>query len=129
LIKWATRSRAVQAFCAMHVEALNWSGMSVHDYATALLLSPWSLRKWRDRASSSECPPANKHQSTLHLAIVESRSGRADLRRARHQIARSDAALSQRILELHMRMLYQCSPCHRDTPFNRSLHSSSEWRI
>jgi hypothetical protein len=33
----------------MHVEALNWSGMSVREYATALLLSPTRLRKWRDR--------------------------------------------------------------------------------
>jgi transposase-like protein len=49
-----TRSRAVQAFWAMHVEALNWSGMSVHDYATALLLSPWSLRKWRNRLDDGE---------------------------------------------------------------------------
>ena len=48
------RSRAVQAFWAMHVEALNWSGMSVRDYATALLLSPWSLRKWRDRLDAGE---------------------------------------------------------------------------
>jgi hypothetical protein len=43
------RSRAVQAFWAMHVEVLNWSGMSVRDYANALLLSPWALRKWRAR--------------------------------------------------------------------------------
>jgi hypothetical protein len=43
------RSRAVQAFWAMHVEAMNWSGMSVRDYAAALLLSPTSLRTWRDR--------------------------------------------------------------------------------
>jgi transposase-like protein len=48
------RSRAVQAFWAMHVEALNWSGMSVREYATALLLSPWSLRKWRDRLDAGE---------------------------------------------------------------------------
>jgi hypothetical protein len=48
------RSRAVQAFWAMHVEALNWSGMSVCEYATALLLSPWSLRKWRDWLDAGE---------------------------------------------------------------------------
>jgi len=71
-VRTDARSRAVQAFWAMHVEALNWSGMSVRDYATALLLSPWSLRKWRERldegeveidwrASSSDCPSANKH--------------------------------------------------------------------
>jgi len=44
-----TRSRAVQAFWAMHVEAMNWSGMSVREYAAGLHLSPTSLRKWRDR--------------------------------------------------------------------------------
>jgi len=44
-----TRSRAVQAFWAMHVEAMNWSGMSVREYAAGLQLSPTSLRKWRDR--------------------------------------------------------------------------------
>jgi len=33
------RSRALQAFWAMHAEAMNWSGMSVRDYATALLIS------------------------------------------------------------------------------------------
>jgi hypothetical protein len=43
------RSRAVQAFWAMHVEALNWSGMSTGEYANALLLAPWALRKWRAR--------------------------------------------------------------------------------
>jgi hypothetical protein len=71
-VRTDARSRAVRAFWARHVEALNWSGMSVRDYATALLLSPWSLRKWRERldegeveidwrASSSDCPSANKH--------------------------------------------------------------------
>ena len=39
------QSRAIQAFWAMHVEALNWSGMSTGEYANALLLSPWALRK------------------------------------------------------------------------------------
>jgi hypothetical protein len=33
---------------------MNWSGMSVRDYATALLLSPTSLRKWRDRLDDGE---------------------------------------------------------------------------
>ena len=30
------RNRAVQAFWAMHVEAMNWSGMGVRDYAAPL---------------------------------------------------------------------------------------------
>jgi transposase-like protein len=49
-----TRSRAIQAFWAMHVEALNWSGMSTSEYANALLLSPYALRKWRARFDDGE---------------------------------------------------------------------------
>ena len=41
------RSRALQAIWAMHVEAMNWSGMGVREYAAALQLSPTSLRKWQ----------------------------------------------------------------------------------
>jgi len=48
------RSRAVQAFWAMHVEAMNWSGMGVREYAAGLHLSPYSLRKWRDRLHDGE---------------------------------------------------------------------------
>lgn len=48
------RNRALQAFWAMHVEAMNWSGMGVREYAAALSLSPYALRKWRDRLDESE---------------------------------------------------------------------------
>ena len=37
------RNRALQAFWVMHVEAMNWGGMSVREYAAALHLSPTSL--------------------------------------------------------------------------------------
>jgi transposase-like protein len=43
------RHRGMQAFWAMHVEAMNWSGMGVREYAAALSLSPSALRTWRDR--------------------------------------------------------------------------------
>ena len=36
------RNQAVQAYWAMHVEALNWSGLTIREYAKALRLSPWS---------------------------------------------------------------------------------------
>jgi len=39
------RSRAIQAFWAMHVEAMNWIGMGVREYAASLQLSPTSRRK------------------------------------------------------------------------------------
>ncbi|RWI72246.1 MAG: IS66 family insertion sequence hypothetical protein [Mesorhizobium sp.] len=48
------RDRAAQAFWAMHVEAMNWSGMGVREYAAALHLSPYSLRRWRDRLDEGE---------------------------------------------------------------------------
>jgi hypothetical protein len=48
------RSRGLRAFWAMHVEAMNWSGMGVREYAAALQLSPYALRKWRDRLEQVE---------------------------------------------------------------------------
>ncbi len=41
-------SKAVQAFWAMHVEALDRSGMTITHYALALDISAHSLRRWRD---------------------------------------------------------------------------------
>jgi hypothetical protein len=49
-----TCNRATQAFWAMHVEAMNWSGMGVREYAAGLQLSPYALRKWRDRFENAE---------------------------------------------------------------------------
>jgi transposase-like protein len=43
------RNKAVQAFWAMHVEALNWSGVTAKDYAAARHISVYSLRTWRAR--------------------------------------------------------------------------------
>jgi Transposase len=53
-VRTDTRSRALQAFWAMHVEAMNWSGMGVREYAASLRLSPYALRKWRDRIENAE---------------------------------------------------------------------------
>jgi transposase-like protein len=50
----AKRSIAVQAFWAMHVEALNWSGLTVTHYAAALKISAHSLRRWRDLFDAEE---------------------------------------------------------------------------
>lgn len=43
------RSKAMQAFWAMHVEAQLWSGLSAAEYASAHQLSTHSLREWRHR--------------------------------------------------------------------------------
>jgi hypothetical protein len=48
------RNQAVQALRAMHVEALNWSGMTLSHYAAAAKLSKHSLRRWRDLTDSGE---------------------------------------------------------------------------
>ncbi len=38
------RDRALQAFWAMHVEAMNWSGMGVREYAAAMYFTPRPAR-------------------------------------------------------------------------------------
>jgi hypothetical protein len=48
------RSQAVQAFWAMHVETLNWSGMTLSQYAAAAKISKHSLRRWRDLIEGGE---------------------------------------------------------------------------
>jgi transposase-like protein len=48
------KNQATQAFWAMHVEALNWSGMRLRAYANALQLSHHSLKKWRDRIAAGK---------------------------------------------------------------------------
>lgn len=47
-------SAAVQAFWAMHVEALNWSGLAAAHYAAAHRISANSLRRWRDLLETGE---------------------------------------------------------------------------
>jgi hypothetical protein len=48
------RNQAVQAFLAMHVETLNWSGMTLTHYAAAAKISKSSLRRWRDLIDGGE---------------------------------------------------------------------------
>jgi transposase-like protein len=43
------RTKAAQAFWAMHVEALNWSGLTAKEYASAHRISLYGLRTWRAR--------------------------------------------------------------------------------
>jgi hypothetical protein len=50
------RNRAAQAFWAMHVEALRWSGMTMCDYARAHRISVHSLARWRDLIDAGETP-------------------------------------------------------------------------
>ncbi len=42
----SARNKAVQAFWAMHVEALMWSGMSARRYGAAHHISHYTLNKW-----------------------------------------------------------------------------------
>jgi len=62
------RLPAVQAFWAMHVEALNWSGLAAAHYAAARGISVNSLRRWRDLLDTGEAPidwRARLHPSAL----------------------------------------------------------------
>jgi transposase-like protein len=61
------RSKAVQAFWAMHVEALNWSGVSAKDYAAAHHISVYSLRTWRARLDAA--PLQVDWRARLHPSI------------------------------------------------------------
>jgi transposase-like protein len=48
------RCRAVQAFWAMHVEAMRWCGLSMQAYAQAHGISQHSLKRWRDLIDANE---------------------------------------------------------------------------
>lgn len=48
------RRQATQAFWAMHVEAWQWSGLHLRDYSSALRLSPYSLKRWRNLIEAEE---------------------------------------------------------------------------
>ena len=48
-VKRLWRNKAAQAFWAMHVEALTWSGTSARSYAMSHGVSPSSLKKWMKR--------------------------------------------------------------------------------
>jgi len=75
------RSRAIQAFWAMHVEAMNWSGMGVREYAASFQLSPTSLRKWRDRLENAEVEidwRAHLHPSARPVVGTSARQSAAE---------------------------------------------------
>ncbi|SKA39012.1 IS66-like element accessory protein TnpA [Consotaella salsifontis] len=77
------RRRGVQAFWAMHVEAMNWSGMGVREYAAALQLSSYSLRLWRDRLDEGEVEidwRAHLHPSARPLVGTSAREPASESR-------------------------------------------------
>jgi hypothetical protein len=57
-------NKAVPAFWAMHVEALNWSGLIAKAYAEAHRISINSLRTWRARRDA--CPMQIDWRARLH---------------------------------------------------------------
>jgi transposase-like protein len=61
------RNKAVQAFWAMHVEALNWSGVSAKDYAAVHHISVYSLRTWRARLDAA--PLQVDWRARLHPSV------------------------------------------------------------
>jgi hypothetical protein len=79
------RNQAVQAFWAMHVETLNWSGMTLTHYAAATKLSRSSLRRWRDLIDGGEAEidwrarlhPSARPQALVLAALLRSLSSNA----------------------------------------------------
>jgi len=69
------RNKAVQAFWAMHVEALNWNGVSAKDYAAAHHISVYSLRTWRARLDAA--PLQVDWRARLHPSALPSVSASA----------------------------------------------------
>jgi hypothetical protein len=61
-------NKAVQAFWAMHVEALNWSGTTTKDYAAAHHLSVYTLRTWRARLEAE--PQLVDWRARLHPSAL-----------------------------------------------------------
>ncbi|MGJ5222429.1 IS66 family insertion sequence element accessory protein TnpB, partial [Bradyrhizobium oligotrophicum] len=77
------RNRASEAFWAMHVEALNWSGMELRACAAATQLSPHSLREWRDRLATEEVTidwPAHLHPSARPAVSTSARNSQPERR-------------------------------------------------
>jgi transposase-like protein len=62
------RNKAVQAFWAIHVEALNWSRTTAKDYAAAHHLSVYTLRTWRARLEAE--PQLVDWRARLHPSAL-----------------------------------------------------------
>jgi hypothetical protein len=60
-------NKAVQAFWAMHVEALSWSGLTAKAYAEAHRISINSLRTWRARLDAA--PMQIDWRARLHPSV------------------------------------------------------------
>ncbi|MGH6836552.1 MAG: IS66 family insertion sequence element accessory protein TnpA [Methylocella sp.] len=61
------QNKAVQAFWAMHVEAMNWSGVNAKDYAAAHHISIYTLRTWRSRLDAD--PLRIDWRASLHPSV------------------------------------------------------------
>jgi transposase-like protein len=75
---------ALRAFWSMHVEALNWSGMGLAEYAAALGLSPHALRIWRDRLEESG--DEMDWRSLLHPSARAQLSSAANCARSKYRL-------------------------------------------
>lgn len=87
------RNRAVQAFWAMHVEAMIWCGLTALDYARAHRLSAHSLRRWRDLLDAGEVSVdwrARLHPSALPQ--ISTRTNAATKESGAHQRLTEPAA-------------------------------------
>jgi transposase-like protein len=77
-------SVALRAFWSMHIEALNWSGMGLAEYAAALGLSPHALRIWRDRLEQTG--DEMDWRSLLHPSARAQLSSAANCARGKYRL-------------------------------------------
>ncbi len=73
----------------MHVEALNWSGMGLAEYAAALGLSPHALRIWRDRLE--ETGDEMVWRALLHPSARAQLSSAANCARCKYRLTPQEA--------------------------------------
>ena len=139
------RCQAVQAFWAMHVEALNWSGMNASQYAAALRISADSLRRWRDLLGAGEVeidwrahlhpsarPPISSGVSSAAKApptetrLTETRAGSSAMDRRSNRRQFSDAEKLAIVQESLVRGATVAGVCRRHDIVTSMLF---RWRV
>jgi hypothetical protein len=86
------RLKATQAFWAMHVEAWQWCGLALREYAATHRLSAHSLKRWRNMIESDEL--VIDWRTMLHPSALPLVSSKISTRtKEKEKIARLTAAI------------------------------------
>src|SRR5262252_6283025 len=125
-VSGSKRNKAVQAFWAMHVEALNWSGVSAKDYAAAHHISVYSLRTWRARLDAD--PLEVDWRARLHPSVRATISSDASSA-AKEQLAENsltDAEKLAIVMEAEQPGVSAAAVCRRH---NIATSMIFRWRV